>query len=192
MTSDPTLTTARPMASNATPPAPSPPTETVEAPTPAWTVDGAFAVAAALRTEAPAVVCADVTLTYGDLDQRSDHVSAHLQAHGMAEGDICAIDCRSLADFTIAALGVLKEWEGIEMNVGEINRRYEAKAMQLLDATNSRYLHVSLSETLVITASSGLWAAGRTDCCCCCWKHFSVSPAFPSEQVSGAHPQVPR
>jgi hypothetical protein len=36
------------------------------------------------------------------------------------------------------ALGVLKEWEGIETNVGEINRRYEAKAMQLLDATNSR------------------------------------------------------
>ena len=93
------------------------------------------------------------------------------------------------------ALGVLKEWEGIENNVGEINRRYEAKAMQLLDATNSRYFHVSLSETLVITAFSGLWAAGRPDCCCCCccWKHLSVSPSSSRlKQVSGAHPQVPR
>ena len=84
------------------------PSVTDAAVTSAWTIHQAFEVAAAMRAEEPAVESAGRVLTYAELHRLSDRLGAQLKAHGLASGDICAVDCRSLADFAIGTLGVMK------------------------------------------------------------------------------------
>ena len=59
-------------------------------------------------TNAPAVECAGQVLTFGELDHQSDLVAARLLEAGLSVGDVCAIDCLSLVDFVLGALGVVK------------------------------------------------------------------------------------
>ena len=74
----------------------------------AWRIDGVFAAVAATWPDRPAVTSGGTTLTYAMLDRQSRQVASRLLDGGLARGDICAVDCGSLVDFAVGALGVLR------------------------------------------------------------------------------------
>ena len=63
---------------------------------------------AARRPEAPAVVCGDVTLSYGELDRRANRLAHHLQGLGVAPEVRVAICAERGAELVIGLLGILK------------------------------------------------------------------------------------
>ncbi len=71
-------------------------------------IEHAFAAVAATWPDSPAVRTGEATLTYARLDRQSQEVADRLLACGLERGDICALDCGSLLDFTVGALGVLR------------------------------------------------------------------------------------
>ncbi|MFF5106498.1 amino acid adenylation domain-containing protein [Streptomyces sp. NPDC000134] len=76
--------------------------------TSAATVHELFRAVAAARPDAPALTDADRTLSYGELDARSDAVAGALRGHGVAPGDLVGVCLDRDADLVIALLGVLK------------------------------------------------------------------------------------
>ena len=73
-----------------------------------WRIEDAFAQVAATWPDSPAVRSGAAILTYAAVDRQSQQVADQLRACGLAPGDICALDCGSLVDFTVGALGVLR------------------------------------------------------------------------------------
>src|SRR5438105_505494 len=63
---------------------------------------------AARRPEAPAVVCGDVTRSYGELDRRANRLAHHLQGLGVAPEVRVAICAERGAELVIGLLGILK------------------------------------------------------------------------------------
>ncbi|MFI1719472.1 amino acid adenylation domain-containing protein, partial [Streptomyces litmocidini] len=69
--------------------------------------DGVLAQAAA-TPDAPAVISQALTLTYGDLDRRSNQVGHALRAQGAGPGDLVAIVMDKGWEQVVAALGILR------------------------------------------------------------------------------------
>jgi amino acid adenylation domain-containing protein len=67
-----------------------------------------FREVAAARPDAPALTDADRTLSYAELDARSDAVAGALRAHGVVPGDRVGVCLDRDADLVITLLGVLK------------------------------------------------------------------------------------
>ncbi|TNH22734.1 amino acid adenylation domain-containing protein [Micromonospora orduensis] len=61
-----------------------------------------------LRPHAPAVVCGTDTLSYRDLDDRSDRMAAALCVRGVRPGDVVGIAHQRSADLVVMLLAVLK------------------------------------------------------------------------------------
>ncbi|MBB2744190.1 UNVERIFIED_ORG: amino acid adenylation domain-containing protein [Microbispora rosea subsp. rosea] len=57
---------------------------------------------------APAVVCGDATLTYGELDRLSDRLARRLRRHGVGRDERAAVCMEQSVDVAVAVLGVLK------------------------------------------------------------------------------------
>lgn len=60
------------------------------------------------RPQAPAIVCGDDHISYGDLDARADRIAARLQADGVAPGGAVAICAASSIDYLAVFLGTLR------------------------------------------------------------------------------------
>ncbi|MEV6638665.1 amino acid adenylation domain-containing protein [Amycolatopsis sp. NPDC051371] len=67
-----------------------------------------FTANADAAPDAPALVCDDRTLTYGELDRRSTKLANALRARGTGPGDVVAVLSGRSADLVVAVLGVLK------------------------------------------------------------------------------------
>ena len=76
------------------------------------TVPEAFAAQAARTPGAPAVVSADATLTYAELDARSDRLAASLVRWGAGPETLVALAIPQSADMIVAVLAVLKAGAG--------------------------------------------------------------------------------
>jgi amino acid adenylation domain-containing protein len=72
------------------------------------TVVARFRQQARRTPDAAAVVAADATLTYGQLDRRSDRLAAALGGAGVRRGDVVAVHAARTARLPVALLGVLK------------------------------------------------------------------------------------
>ncbi|MFF4813798.1 amino acid adenylation domain-containing protein [Kitasatospora sp. NPDC001309] len=79
-----------------------------DAPVPAELLHDGFLRQAAARPTAPAVITADRTLSYGELDRRSDRIARRLIAHGAGPGVPVGIVTDKGWEQVVAALGVLK------------------------------------------------------------------------------------
>ncbi|GID32344.1 long-chain-fatty-acid--CoA ligase [Paractinoplanes brasiliensis] len=60
------------------------------------------------RPKAPALLHDGGTITYGELDARSDAVAAALQARGIGPGDPVALQAPNIPEFPVAYFGILK------------------------------------------------------------------------------------
>ncbi|ETA01566.1 non-ribosomal peptide synthase [Frankia casuarinae] len=60
------------------------------------------------RPEAPAVVCSDRSLSYGELDRRSTRLAAFLGRHGIGPGSLVGIYLERSEEIVVAVLGVMK------------------------------------------------------------------------------------
>jgi len=67
-----------------------------------------FTAHAGTTPEAPALVCDDRTLTYGELDRRSTKLANALRRRGARPGAVVAIHSGRSAELVVAVLGVLK------------------------------------------------------------------------------------
>ncbi|SEC57233.1 amino acid adenylation domain-containing protein [Amycolatopsis tolypomycina] len=67
-----------------------------------------FTAHADATPHAPALVCDDRTLTYGELDRRSTKLANALRARGAGPGHVVAIHSGRSAELVVAVLGVLK------------------------------------------------------------------------------------
>ncbi|MGW5714909.1 non-ribosomal peptide synthetase [Amycolatopsis sp. NPDC003865] len=67
-----------------------------------------FTTHADTTPDAPALVCAGHTLTYGELDRRSTRLANALRARGAGRGEVVAILSGRSAELVVAVLGVLK------------------------------------------------------------------------------------
>ena len=75
---------------------------------PKGTLHGAFLERAFLQPSAPAVITPAVTLTYGDLESRSDVIAAHIQRQGIKGNHLVAIVMDRGWEQVVAVLGVLR------------------------------------------------------------------------------------
>ena len=75
---------------------------------PARRVHELFEAHASRHPDAPAVVAAGGTATYGELDERGDEIADGLRAAGIGPGDLVAVRNETFADAIAAVLGVLK------------------------------------------------------------------------------------
>ncbi|MFF4139606.1 amino acid adenylation domain-containing protein, partial [Streptomyces mirabilis] len=78
------------------------------APQPADTLPELFAAQVLRTPHAPALECADVHLTYAQLDARANQLARHLMAQGIGTEDFVALYLPRSADMVIALLAVLK------------------------------------------------------------------------------------
>ncbi|ONI89356.1 hypothetical protein ALI144C_05290 [Actinosynnema sp. ALI-1.44] len=67
-----------------------------------------IASAAAERPDAPAVIAADRTLSYGQLDQAANRVAHWLREHGVGAGDLVAVVMEKGWEQVVGVLGVLR------------------------------------------------------------------------------------
>ncbi|HBL32093.1 MAG TPA: non-ribosomal peptide synthetase, partial [Acidobacteria bacterium] len=72
------------------------------------TLHGLFLAQAARTPDAPAVLAADRTLTYRELDDESARLAAHLRARGVRPGTPVAVALPRTADLIPALLGILR------------------------------------------------------------------------------------
>ncbi|MFI9323547.1 amino acid adenylation domain-containing protein [Kitasatospora aureofaciens] len=79
-----------------------------DAPVPAELLHDGFLRQAAARPDAPAVITADRTLSYGELDRRSDRVARRLIERGAGPGALVGIVTDKGWEQVVAALGILK------------------------------------------------------------------------------------
>ncbi|MFI5583385.1 amino acid adenylation domain-containing protein, partial [Streptomyces sp. NPDC051822] len=79
-----------------------------EGPLPEGLLHDAVLAQAAATPDAPAVVSPALTLTYGELDRRSNLVGHALQAQGAGPGDLVAIVMDKGWEQVVAALGILR------------------------------------------------------------------------------------
>jgi amino acid adenylation domain-containing protein len=82
--------------------------DTAAPPLPAETVHELFRRAARARPGAPAVVCEEATLTYGELDAASDRLARRLMRLDVGPERRVGLCLRRSIDFIVALLGVLK------------------------------------------------------------------------------------
>ena len=78
------------------------------------TVVDLFREQAAARPDHPCVVHLDTTLTYREVDERSDRIAAFLNAKGIGKGDFVSILIPRSVWMTTASLGVLKSGAAYE------------------------------------------------------------------------------
>lgn len=74
----------------------------------AQTVHGLFEQQAALRPDAPAVVCGGVRLSYGELDVRANRLAHRLARLGLGPGGLAAVALGRGTELVVAVLAVLK------------------------------------------------------------------------------------
>ncbi len=67
-----------------------------------------FSRQARRRPDAVAVACGDRTLTYRELDERSDRLAAELAAHGARPGELVGVALRRSPELLVGLLAVLK------------------------------------------------------------------------------------
>ena len=67
-----------------------------------------FARQAARTPEAPAVICGERTLTYGELDARANQLARHLRRRGVGVGSLVPVWLPRSPELVVALLGVLK------------------------------------------------------------------------------------
>jgi long-chain acyl-CoA synthetase len=67
-----------------------------------------FRAMAAARCGEPAIRLREAAVSYGELDQASDRVAAHLARNGLRPGDRVALYCPNCAEFAMAYLGIVK------------------------------------------------------------------------------------
>ncbi len=72
------------------------------------TVPGLFGVQAARAPGSVAVVCGEVSLTYGELDVRASRLACRLAELGAGPESVVAVVMERSADLVVALLGVLK------------------------------------------------------------------------------------
>ncbi len=72
------------------------------------TLHSRFAAQARRTPDAPAVTCGDVTLTYGELDRRSNQLARWLRQHGAGPESRVGLRLDRSADLVVGILGVLK------------------------------------------------------------------------------------
>ncbi|WP_020722883.1 non-ribosomal peptide synthetase [Actinomadura atramentaria] len=72
------------------------------------TIPAAFAARAAARPDAPAVTFEDATLTYAQVEERSNRLAHLLADKGVGRGSFVALALPRSADLVVAILGVLK------------------------------------------------------------------------------------
>ncbi len=71
------------------------------------TIDGRFRQCAAESADRPAVSCAGRTVTYAELSERTDELSARLRAAGVRQGDVVGIALERSIDLITSVLSVL-------------------------------------------------------------------------------------
>ena len=72
------------------------------------TLHGLFERAAAAAPQATAVVCGDTSLTYGDLNERANHVAYYLRGLGVQPGELVGVLMHRSTDLIVGLLGILK------------------------------------------------------------------------------------
>src|SRR6185436_3264057 len=78
----------------------------------AATIDALFAAQARLHPEAVAVLSGSATLTYAELDRRSDRIAARLRAAGVRPDDAVGLCAARSPNLVAALLGILKAGGG--------------------------------------------------------------------------------
>lgn len=71
-------------------------------------VHSLFAKQAAATPEATAIVCGNESLTYRELDTRSDRVAEHLASLGVAPDSLVGLNLKRSCDLVVGALAILK------------------------------------------------------------------------------------
>src|SRR4051812_12639216 len=67
-----------------------------------------FEAEVARRPQAIALICANVALTYGELNARANHVASHLSARGVGRGAVVGVLMSRSPEQIIAILAILK------------------------------------------------------------------------------------
>ncbi|MGV9712982.1 amino acid adenylation domain-containing protein, partial [Gordonia sp. NPDC003424] len=114
-----------------------------------------FDDASATHADRSAVTALDVTLTYAELDARSNAVAAGLRARGVLVGDLVGVATGRSVDLVVAILGVLKTGAGyLPLDLGNPVERLafivdDAKATVVISdhETSSHALWTTLGDT---------------------------------------------
>jgi len=80
-----------------------------------WSVHGLVAERARSAGDAPAVIAADGTMSYAELDLAAGRLAARLRAAGVGAGDIVGVGLPRGGSMVVAVLGVLKAGAGYTM-----------------------------------------------------------------------------
>jgi amino acid adenylation domain-containing protein len=80
--------------------------------TPHDTIDALFARQAASTPDAVAVTCADVRLTYRDLEARANQLARFMQTRGVTPGSLVAVSMERSVEMIVAFLAILKAGAG--------------------------------------------------------------------------------
>ena len=114
------------------------------------TVVGAFAAQVAARPDAVAVSCGDDTMSYIELDRRSDELAAHIRTLCAADEPRVAVYLPRSIDLMVAVLGALKAGAAYV----PIDRHYPVERVALLVEDSSAEVVVT-DETLATTLPAG-------------------------------------
>ncbi|MDO5629024.1 MAG: AMP-binding protein [Mobilicoccus sp.] len=117
-----------------------------------------FRATAARTPDAPAIRYFDGTLTFADLERRSDALSAHLIEQGFERGDRMAVYVQNDPAFVVGLLGVWKAG-GAAVAVNPMNRARELEYL----LTDSGAVALLCLDDLWADVARGVVEAGETD-----------------------------
>ncbi|MDF9756928.1 2,3-dihydroxybenzoate-AMP ligase [Pseudomonas hunanensis] len=63
---------------------------------------------AAVQPQAPAILCGERRISYGELDRRASNLASRLAAHGLGQGDTALVQLPNVAEFYIVLFALLK------------------------------------------------------------------------------------
>ncbi|MEV0442205.1 amino acid adenylation domain-containing protein [Streptomyces spectabilis] len=150
------------------------------APTPPVTIPQLVAPQFAAAPDAVAVVCGDVSLTYRELDERTDRLARTLLAAGVGPESVVGLALPRSADLVVALLGILKSGAGYL----PIDPRYPSRRLG--------HLLQDAAPGLILTDADTAGTLPEHDITCCLIEELGLDdPAGDGSGVTPAQPPRP-
>lgn len=91
---------------------------------------------AAAQPQAPAILCGERCISYGELDRRASNLASRLAAHGLGQGDTALVQLPNVAEFYIVLFALFKA------GIAPVNALYSHRQHEL--GAFARQIHPAL------------------------------------------------